>query len=146
LGLDNGAVDQFERGGSFVSVRPIARMFGASALEELLRRLRYNAQQIASPPSTYDRNAVLQRLGIRSLGDLLAPRLLLTIPGHFRELARRVPNPREAHALENLGWLLMQSLRDKINTYTGISWWIPPSPSFVTFFANPLPPLNPVLQ
>lgn len=112
---------------------------GPAALEELLRRLRYTSAQILSPPTTFDHPPPGIRLGPATL----APRLLLTIPGHFRELARRAPTPSEAHALENIGWLLMAQLRDEVARVTRSRWWVPAPPAFVTPFANPLPPVGP---
>ncbi len=37
---------------------------------------------------------------------------------------------------------MMDSLRDDIRTATGVNWWIPPAPAFVSPFANPLPALT----
>jgi hypothetical protein len=145
LGVSNSAIQQFEHDGGFDHFRPIAAQFGAPALAELLLRLRYNAAQITHPPHTYG-NRLAQRLGLRTAAPLLAPRLLIAIPGHFRELARRAPSALEAHALENLGWLLMESIRADIHTTTRFKWWIPPAPLFVTPFASPLPALSPAVQ
>jgi len=145
-GLTLGDVGRFARHG-FASLRPIASAFGTAALTELIGRLRYSAAEIESPPYTYDNDATLRRrLGVPGRAALLAPRLLLAIPGHFRELARRSPTAREAHALECLGWLFADSLRDRINAVTGVNWWLPPRPSFVTAFASLLPSLSPEVQ
>ncbi len=142
VGLSDQAIRRLKTGG-LEALHPIASTFGPAALEELFRRLRYNERQIANPPNTYDGQQVLRRrLGVTSNATLLAPRLLLTIPGHFRELARRAPNAQEAFALENLGWLIMRALLAVVNTATGVNWWLPPPPSFVTPFANPLPPFS----
>ena len=47
---------------------------------------------------------------------------------------------------ENLGWLLMRTLGNEINTLTGYNWWLPANPLFVTPFTNPLPSLSPDVQ
>lgn len=140
-GVTSANLATFERRGGLTTIRPFAELFGASALAELLRRLRYTPAMLVNPPHGHDRD-LNRNLGVRSTAEILAPRLLLAIPGHFRELARRATNPRDAHALENLGWLLMQSIRDSVRTATSKNWWIPPMPVFVTPFANPLPSLS----
>jgi hypothetical protein len=73
---------------------------------------------------------------------VLAVRALLAIPGHFRELAREASTEREAHALESIGWLLMQSLQRDVGTAVGNSFWLPSPPIFVTPFPNPMPALS----
>jgi hypothetical protein len=113
-------------------LRPLASVFGSDTLLELLRRLRWGPDFIVENG--------------RNNTDALVPRLLLHIPGHFRELARRAPTAREAHALESLGWLLMGSLRSNVRTAININWWVPPDPAFVTPCANPLPPLSTDVQ
>jgi len=142
VGVSAGDLAIFERRGGLRTIRPFAELFGTAALAELLRRLRYAAAMLVNPPHGHDRD-LNRNLGVSSTAEILAPRLLLAIPGHFRELARRATNPREAHALENLGWLFMQSMRDSLRTATAKNWWIPPMPVFVTPFANPLPSLSP---
>ncbi len=107
---------------------PIAAEFGAPALTELFARLRWSAADIA-------------RWG-RGADSMLVPRLLIHIPGHFRELARRAPDAREAFVLECLGWLLMAHVRGAVANATRDTWWIPPPPSFVTVVPNPIPPLS----
>ena len=107
----------------------IATEFGAAALTELFARLRWSADDIAN-------------WGERSNRQMLVPRLLIHIPGHFRELARRAPDAREAFLLECLGWLLMSHVRGAVANATRQSWWIPPAPSFVTVIPDPLPPMS----
>jgi hypothetical protein len=114
-------------------------------LTELLGRLRYGSAALARPPSTYDR-AGRRRLGVSNPAELLAPRLLLAIPGHFRQLARRAPSDQEAHALETLGWLLMASVRDDVSTATRLRWWMPSPPDWVGPFANSLPAVSDAVQ
>jgi hypothetical protein len=138
-GLSAPQLSAFASRGGITAISPLAEEMGPVALEELLRRLRYTSAQILSPPTTFDHPPPGIRLGPAAL----APRLLLTIPGHFRELARRAPTPSEAHALENIGWLLMAQLRDEVARVTRSRWWVPAPPAFVTPFANPLPPVGP---
>lgn len=109
-------------------LRPIAAEFGARALAELLARLRWSPDDIA-------------QWG-HGVGGMLVPRLLLHVPGHFRELARRAPDAREAFVLECLGWLLMVRLRSAVEASTRRTWWLPPAPTFVTAVPNPIPPLS----
>lgn len=75
---------------------------------------------------------------IKSFYELLTPRLLLTIPGHFRDIARSTKSNLEAYLLECLGWNLMYYLRDKVTLKTNIEWWLPPKPWFVKDFPNPI--------
>ena len=140
IGLSTPQLTTFAARGGIAAIRPIAEAMGSAALEELLRRLRYTSEKILSPPTTFDPDHPPP--GIRLGPASLAPRLLLTIPGHFRELARRAPSAREAHALETIGWLLMTQLRDEVAQATGSRWWVPAPPAFVTPFANPLPPVG----
>lgn len=107
---------------------PIAAEFGPQALTELFARLRWSASSIVSWGSRADR--------------MLVQRLLIHIPGHFRELARRAPGPAEAFVLECIGWMLMRTIRDRIKAATNTEWWIPPAPSFVTAVPNPIPSLS----
>jgi len=107
---------------------PIAREFGARALGELFARLRWAPDRIAAWGSSAD--------------SMLVPRLLLHIPGHFRELARRAPDAREAFVLECLGWLVMDRVRRDIAAATSTTWWVPPAPAFVTAVPNPIPPVS----
>ncbi len=144
-GLSPAQVTQFEHDGGLPPLRPFAELFGAAALTELLQRLRYTPAMLIDPPHGHGRN-VNRVLGVHHTAEILAPRLLLAIPGHFRELARRTTDPREAHALENLGWLLMRSVKDSVRAATGKNWWVPPAPVFVTPFANPIPALTQQLQ
>lgn len=111
---------------------PFARLFGPDALLELMQRLRWSAKWI-------------EKWG-RDDDDMLVPRLLLHVPGHFRELARRAPNEVEAHALESIGWLLMATLRTEVEQATGNRFWIPPAPQFVSHFSDTLPDLSPQVE
>jgi hypothetical protein len=107
---------------------PIAAAFGASALTELFARLRW------AP-------AFLVRAGDAADG-MLVQRLLLHIPGHFRELARRAPSAAEAFVLECLGWAMLSHVRQEIANATRTRWWIPPAPDFVTAVPNPIPAVS----
>lgn len=113
---------------------PIAREFGGPALTELIARLRWSAADIA------------RRGWGRGADSMLVQRLLIHIPGHFRELARRAPDAREAFLLECLGWLLMDTLRNRVAAATRKRWWIPPAPDFVTAVPNPVPPASAEIQ
>src|SRR5262245_40602686 len=106
----------------------IANEFGGPALTELVARLRWSAADTATRGHGAD--------------SMLVPRLLIHIPGHFRELARRATDAREAFVLECLGWLLMAHIRGAVASATGSSWWIPPPPPFVTAVPNPIPPIS----
>ena len=119
-GLTRAQIRQLDLDG----LRPIAETFGSHALTDLLARLRWRPDFL-----------VEHRVE-------LIPRLLIHIPGHFRELARRAPGAREAHALESLGWLLMRHLRNRVESITSDRWWVPPAPSFVGPFADPLPAIS----
>jgi hypothetical protein len=132
VGVGRDDLAAFERAGGMAGLRPFASRFGPSALTELFTRLRYEPGQLVSPPG--------------SRAAFLPARLLLAVPGHFRELARRAPSAEEAHALENLGWLHMASLRDEIATATGSRWWLPAAPEFAGPFPDPLPPLSSEVQ
>ena len=107
---------------------PIAAAFGVSALTELFSRLRW------AP-------AFLVRAGNAANG-MLVHRLLLHIPGHFRELARRAPSAAEAFVLECLGWAMLSHVRDAVENATRTRWWIPPAPDFVTAVPNPIPAVS----
>ena len=107
---------------------PIAREFGASALPELVARLRWSAADIA-------------RWG-EGADSMLVPRLLIHIPGHFRELARRAPDAREAFVLECLGWLLMTQLQAAVAAAINRPVWVPPAPAWVTAVPNPVPAVS----
>jgi hypothetical protein len=123
-GLDAGQRAGVERAG----LLPIATEFDAPALTELFARLRWSAADIAT--WGHRRN------------NLLAPRLLIHIPGHFRELARRAPDAREAFVLECIGWLLMAQLRSVVAGAMRATVWVPPAPAFVTAVPNPIPPVS----
>jgi D-alanyl-D-alanine carboxypeptidase len=110
------------------SLVPIAAELGVAALTELFARLRWSNDDIVR----WGRNA----------DGMLVPRLLLHIPGHFRELARRAPSAAEAFVLECLGWMLMAKLRDAVATATTQRWWLPPAPDFVTAVPNPIPSVS----
>jgi D-alanyl-D-alanine carboxypeptidase len=107
---------------------PIAAEFGAPALTELFARLRWSAAEIVERGRGVERQ--------------LVQRLLLHIPGHFRELARRARTAVEAFVLECVGWLLMAQLRNGVASASGRNWWLPPAPDFVTVVPNPLPPVS----
>jgi outer membrane protein OmpA-like peptidoglycan-associated protein len=139
LGVSNAQISTFETQDGFAQLRPIAAMFGETPLVGLLRRLRYGAGLIRRPAMTFRNDAQLRTNRAIGRGGVLAPRALLAVPAHFRELARRAPDATEAYSLENIGWLLMALLRDQINTATGTSWWVPPAPTFVGAFAARLP-------
>jgi hypothetical protein len=147
FGMDGAAIGRLEAAGGFDGLRPIAAFFGAPALQELLARLSYRPADLLAPPHSYGSERDLRaRLGVRGRGAILPARLLLVIPGHFRELARRAPDAQEAYALECLGWLVMSSLQVAVRSASGIDWWIPPPPDFVSAFPNPLPRLSPEVQ
>jgi hypothetical protein len=140
LGVRAEAVTAFGAPG-LTALRPIAATLGAPFLIELLRRLRYSPAQLVRPPHSFKDDAALARAfgGRAPRAAVLAIRALLALPGHFRELARRAGTADEAFALENLGWLLMHSLADDVRRASGMTFWLPDSPAFVTSFANPLP-------
>jgi subtilisin family serine protease len=140
LGVDAAGIASFAAHGGTAALRPIAERFGPPALTELLRRLRYDPGALVTPPHTHGRG--LRRLGVAHAAGLLAPRALLAVPGHFRELARRAPTEVEAYALETVGWLLAGSLRDEIQAATGHRWWLPPAPDWARPFGDPLPQLS----
>jgi len=123
-GLSESDRRRIERAG----LRPIASEFGGAALTELVARLKW------SP-------AYIVKWGAKS-DSMLVQRLLLHVPGHFRELARRAPDAREAFVLECTGWLLMARLRTLVANATRQTWWLPPAPSFVTVVPDPVPPLS----
>ncbi|PYQ52375.1 MAG: hypothetical protein DMF78_11405 [Acidobacteria bacterium] len=143
LGVGAAGIAGFA-GPGLAALRPIAAAFGEAALVELLRRLRYTPAQLAAPPHSFANDAALTRAFGRAVPRpvILALRTLLAIPGHFRELARQAGNEPEAFALENLGWLLLQSLRDDVRSASGLNFWMPSSPTFVTPFANPVPGMS----
>jgi hypothetical protein len=115
-------------------LRPIAAEFGASAFTELIARLRWSAADIA------------RREWGQGADSMLVQRLLIHVPGHFRELARRAPDAREAFVLECLGWLVLTRLRRAVDAATRRNWWVPPAPAFVTAVPNPIPPLSPAVR
>jgi hypothetical protein len=136
-------------GAGLAALRPIAARFGAPAMTELLARLRYTPAQLAAPPHSHGDDAHL-RQALHQKGPIvqvarqavLAMRLLLAIPGHFRQLARRTDDEREAFALENLGWLLMRSLRADVAAAAGVDFWLPSAPPFVAGFPTTLPAIG----
>ena len=127
------------------ALRPIALVFGEAATTELFRRLRYSGTGLANPPHSYDREADLTRAFGRQVppAAILAMRTLLAIPGHFRELARRAATEEEAFAIEITGWLLMQSIAAAVRQATGLDFWLPASPAFVTRFPVAVTGLSP---
>ncbi len=126
-GLDPGQRGRISRPG----LVPIAAALGASALREVFARLRWSAAEIVDRGRTAD-----------GVHGMLVPRLLIHVPGHFRELARRAPTAVEAFVLECLGWQMMSSLRDAVDVATRRRWWIPPAPDFVTPVPNPPPSVS----
>jgi len=144
LGVDAAGIAAFS-GAGMAAMRPIASTFGEAALIELLRRLRYTAAQIARPPHSFANDAALTRAFGRAVARpvILAIRTLLAIPGHFRQLARQAGNEHEAYAVEALGWLLLQALRDEVRSASGLQFWLPAPPAFVSAFADPVPGLSP---
>jgi subtilisin family serine protease len=136
-GCSAAQVAAFEQRGGLAPLQPIARFFGVEAMAELLGRLRYTPARLVNPYHTYG-NRLQQTLGTQHAAPHLVARLLLAIPGHFRELARRAPDAHEAFVLENLGWLLMRSLRYDLRG-SGFNYWLPPAPRFVVYFPNPVP-------
>lgn len=123
-GLDATQRGQISRPG----LVPLAAAFGSAALTELFARLRWAPAFIVSKGSAAD--------------SMLVQRLLLHIPGHFRELARRAPSAAEAFVLECLGWAMLSHVRDAIASATRTRWWIPPAPDFVTAVPNPIPAVS----
>ncbi|HJZ76282.1 MAG TPA: M15 family metallopeptidase [Vicinamibacterales bacterium] len=144
LGVTAAGIHTFGAAG-MTALRPIASAFGDAALTELLQRLRYSARRLTDPRHSYNRDADLAHAFGRAMPHpvILSMRTLLAIPGHFRELARLAGTDAEAFALEIIGWLLMQSLRDEVRTAGGFDFWLPTSPAFVTKFASGLPGLSP---
>jgi hypothetical protein len=137
--LSSAQIAAFERGGGFQPLRAFAAAVGTGMLSELVARLRYSPDQLLHPPTT-DRTQTERKARLGMDGPpLLAARLLMTIPGHFRQLARRSPRPSEAFVLESLGWLLMIVVRDELAAATGKRWWVPRPPGFVGRFpATPI--------
>lgn len=123
-GLDATQRGQVSRPG----LVPIAAAFGSAALGELFARLRWAPDFIVRKGNGPD--------------TMLVQRLLLHIPGHFRELARRAPSAAEAFVLECLGWAMLSHVRDAIANATRTRWWIPPAPDFVTAVPNPMPAVS----
>lgn len=138
LGLTAAQVTAFADAGGLAPMRPIAAACGQDMLVELLRRLRYTTAQLRNPPHSWgtDLNA---RLSVPRSQRLLAARVLLAVPGHFRQLARRTTDVVEAHTLETLGWLFAYWLRDRVEDATTRKWWMPPIPRWAAAFPNPLP-------
>lgn len=129
-GLSPPQIGQLRRAQGVKHLAPFAGLFGLSALVELLRRLHYTPAEVIDPPKDLDSTASKAALGSAPGPALLAARLLLCLPGYFRELARRAPGEAEAHTIESMGWVLAEWLRDQIASQTGYSWWIPTVPAF----------------
>jgi hypothetical protein len=144
LGVAADRITAFGTAG-MTALRPIASAFGQAALVELARRLRYSAARLAQAPHSYDREADLTRAFGRAVPRpaILAMRLLLAIPGHFRQLARRAPAEDEAYALETLGWLLMHALAAEVRTATSLDFWLPAPPAFAGRFPASVPGVSP---
>lgn len=132
-GIAADDIARFRNNGGFAPLLPIAQYFG-DTFAALLAQLRYPNNWIMNPRVTYHNRDTPQN----NKAPYLAPRLLLAIPGFFRELARNTTNSFEAYSLENLGWLLMYRLRDLIQQNTNNNWWLPPRPVFIQEF----PPLS----
>lgn len=132
LGVSSGTKTTLRRNGGYKHLGPFAELFGASALLELLSRLHYSEKELLTPPENFtdSTGTTLRDLRRTLLPGRLAARLLLCVPGHFRELARRTHDPVEAHALESAGWALAGWLRDRLAAETKVSWWIPRAPAF----------------
>jgi hypothetical protein len=120
-----------QRGDTFLE--PFGQLWGPSPLEELLRRLLYTPAELVNPPSDGESNAKTLPKSAKLCG-----RLLLCVPGHFRELARRTRSATEAHLIESLGWILMEWLRDEI-AKLGVRWWTPPRPPWANSFGATIP-------
>ncbi|HEX4567298.1 MAG TPA: hypothetical protein VH138_11740, partial [Vicinamibacterales bacterium] len=144
LGVTPDGLRSFGANG-IAPLRPIGSVFDEPTLTDLLRRLRYDAPQLIQPPHSYADEAELTRAFGRPVtrSAILAIRTLLAIPGHFRDLARRAVTEYDAYARENLGWLLMHSLAPDVRSATGVDFWLPDSPSFVTGFPADVPELSP---
>jgi N-acetylmuramoyl-L-alanine amidase len=136
-GMSVAALTDFEKGKGLIPLIPISTCFGQAAMTELVARLRYSPAQFAAIPHTYASDAeIAKQLGV-TRPQLLAARLLLEIPGHFRQLARGVTDENHAHALESIGWLLAAFLRDRIAAIPGQpSWWLPPIPDWAVVFPD----------
>jgi hypothetical protein len=144
LGVTPDALRGFAANG-MAALRPVGSVFDEQTLTDLLRRLRYDAEQLVQPPHSYGNDAEVASAFGRpvSRDAILAMRTLLAIPGHFRDLARRAATEYDAYAHENLGWLLMHSLARDVRTSSGIDFWLPDSPPFVTAFPADVPELSP---
>jgi subtilisin family serine protease len=142
VGLHGRELAAFERRGGFRWLVPLAALWGTAALAELLARLRYAPKQLLDPPSTLS-DAVLRRMQTQRGPELVAPRVLLAIPGHFRQLARTVGGARDAHALESSGWVIAAAFRDALALSTRLAWWLPARPGFAGSFPKRLPVLEP---
>ncbi|HEV2778158.1 MAG TPA: S8 family serine peptidase [Actinophytocola sp.] len=128
-GLGDRELARFEAAGGLAPLAVLAARFGAEAFTQLLRRLRYPAGWLAQPPHTYG-SQLHQRIGVTDAAELLVARVLLAVPGHFRELARTRRTDVDAYAVENLGWWAAGSLRDEVERATGRRWWLPDPPGF----------------
>ncbi|NUP09115.1 MAG: hypothetical protein HOW73_23950 [Polyangiaceae bacterium] len=139
LGLSATQVDAFAAGQGIAALLPICRALGPVVLLELLRRLHYPVAYILNPPHSYDSDAQANRtLGTTNF-TRLAPRLLLTIPGYFREQARQSRDAVEAFILESMGWLIMGSIADRVRNAINVDFWLPHGPYWATAVPNPIP-------
>lgn len=129
-GLSAAQIGQLRRGQALNYLVPFASLFGLSAFVELLRRPRYSDAELLNPPQSLDSKASQASLGRAPGPARLAARLLLCVPGHFRELARRAADAAQAHTTESMGWVLAEWVRDQIAARTGYSFWIPAAPPF----------------
>ncbi len=147
VGLSPTDLQTFSRGNGIPGLTPFAEVFGQPMFRQLLARLPYAPPDYLSPPHTYESDAVaVAQLGIVDTVMFVAPRLLIAVPGYFRELSRRTLSARQAFVLESLGWLLVAILRDRVETATGKRWWVPPPPPYVAPIAVNDPGLTPLLH
>lgn len=141
-GLTASQIRTFETNDGFDGLRPIAERFGP-AFSELLARLRYTSNMIRSPRHNYSNIRDFNRRNpgntVTHQEEFLTPRVLLAIPGHFRQLARMTTDEGEAFITEILGWLVAYTLRDAVNRATGVKWWLPPNPLFVAGIPMAIP-------
>jgi D-alanyl-D-alanine carboxypeptidase len=130
-GLSATQIGQIERAQGVKQLAPFAGLLGLSAFVEVLRRLHYSHAEHMNPPQDVDSD--MSKADLEKVpGPVRLPaRLLLCVPGHFRELARRTHEAEAAHTLESLGWVLMEWLRDQVAKQSGYSWWIPTPPPWV---------------
>jgi hypothetical protein len=120
-------------------IKPIIQIFGNEAFDELLSRIRWNKQEYKQFCNNKDSEG-------RSIHPQLTPRLLLHIPGHFRELARNYSKIEDAFTLEVLGWSLMDFAQGEVGGKTNTYWWLPRKPWFWTCIILNPNPLNLIIS